>query len=86
MQNIFYGLRLFSNIFKGNICLLPLFFMSLGCVNYVLASSTLVDHNYMVLHAPGCGSLVILHVRGATQLAMKDSFVQKFSTASVFWQ
>ena len=65
MRNIFYGLHLF--ILKGNICLLPLFSMSLGCVNYVLASCTLAYHDYEVLHAPGCGSLVIFHVGRRSQ-------------------
>ena len=42
--------------------------MSLGCVNYVLACCTLVDHDYVVLHAPGCGqSLVILHMGRRSQ-------------------
>ena len=67
MQSIFYGLRLFSHILKGNICLLPLFSMSLGCVNYVLASCTLAYHDHEVLHAPGCGSLVIFRVGRRSQ-------------------
>ena len=67
MQNIFYGLRLFSNTL--NSCLLPLFSMSLGCVNYALASCTLACHDYEVLHA--------CHFpRGAAQSPMKDLFFE----------
>ena len=89
MQNIFYGLLLFSNIFQENICLFPFLFKSLGCVRYVLASCPLFDHDYVVLHAPGFGSLVILHVGCRSQpcrMCFLNSFVQNISTVSVFWE